>query len=1014
MTKHPHHPAPAGHPVPEPAPAQSQELAPVKNWAYPFATTNQMGQPDAWDYLKALGGADGGFFPIGSSGIWHGGVHFDALTAPQLKQDDGVRAIADGEVIAYRLDSEYKELHYTDDRRARYSTGFVLIRHKLALPALPDTRSDGSTATIPPADEVLDFYSLYMHQLDWEGYQAAERSAASATDSTQPSPPPIQRMMFWKGDEKYRVGRKATGSQEAAADTFDPTVPRGGNAQGAANAINIPHTKGAYIHNKANGKAIGLLPEGSELTVTATSTPGWVTIASILTGAPVGLIEGTNPSAGASTGWIQLDELDSLIVPNPLDTVVVLNKPFPIKAGDLAGYLGQYVRHSDANALPASTASRPLLHLEVFAGDSLKAFLDKSRERATHLSDDEKPLLVAFPGAPLLAAQDSSPQNVPPGTTLKPVTDKSGRGPWRKVQPVKISPGIPTHLHPHPKATESVAGDALWVEQALVGQVVPDAGTVLGWKQFPLQLSNSTVATAGFLDVFTPEQLASLDSGAKAVDDQEVKWWKVEVGMGNGTSGSGWICSQGHPHTEWQSPWAWPGFELVDGTSVQIIDVFKRSIAVSGLALPDEENSFQESATKVNGSELFTKLEKAIDLDGDGTVTSQELATAHGTSWLADALSHLIVRYESEWGGDLSKWNELTPLMKERAPDWTTELQRIELLRWWNQVKAVKGFPQEPIVYHFHPIGIIGNFASDVCRCGCCYADKFRVTRMKRSAGDGYNFGPIYAGNRPLSKATILDSMIASGALSESEYRILIAMSANEGNIDSVQSYDSEILTAGAMQKTINPVGRGEFPAQVARFKADNEDAYSELFEKCGWIVEGAGTSAVMKYSHPVLTGGEIRAGQQLRDLIRKGCSQENFGKPIKSIPLAAIAHAISTKSFENRQVMDFIERLRNEVLPILPRNYSHTIGDFFKSDLGRATALDHHVNRPGDVPIDVGKALDRFYSAHPAVSKNPNEWGENFAIYEREIIEIYGPSRKMASSTIAMDRYRKLGKILA
>ncbi|HKU24977.1 MAG TPA: hypothetical protein VJQ54_05860, partial [Candidatus Sulfotelmatobacter sp.] len=884
--------------------------------------------------------------------------------------------------------------------------------HKLALPPLPNASNGNGAAASPAADEAVDIYSLYMHQLDWAGYQAAEQSAASADDSIQSATPAIQRMMFWKGDEKYRVGAKASDKQEAAADTYEATAAHGPGVPGAAPPINVPHTVGIYIYNKPNGKVIGLLPQSAELTVTGASVSGWAKIASISTGAPVGLVQGTPPAVDASTGWIQLDELDSLIVPSVRDTVVVLDKPFRVKAGDLVGYLGQYVRHSDASALPASTASRPLLHVEVFAGDPLKAFIDKSRQRAAQFSDNEKPLLVVSPGTALLAAQDAVPQTVPAGTTLKAVAGKSGRGPWRKVQPIKITPGQPTHAHPHPKAAESVAGDALWVEQALVGQVVPDSGTVPGWKQFPLQLSNAPVATASFLDVLTPEELRSLDSGATAVDDNEIKWWKVEVGTGSGTSGVGWICSLGHPRTEWQSPWAWPGFELVDGSSVKMADVFKRSIAVNGLALPDEESAFQASAVAVNASELFTKLEKAIDLDGDGTITSQELATAHGTSWLADALSHLIVRYESEWGGGLEKWNELTPLMKSRAPDWTSEMQRIEKLRWWDPVKAAKhDFPQEPTVYHFHPIGLIGNFSSDVCRCGCCYVDKFRVTRA------GHSYGPIYSGDRPLERATVLADMVSNGELTESEYRIVVAMSANEGKIDTVQAYDSEILTAGAMQKTINPSGAGEFPAQVAQFKKDNEEAYVELFEKCGWTVEVDGKHPVMKYSHPTLTGGAKLTGTPLRDLIRRDCSQENFGKPIKNIPLAVIAHAITTKAYEKRQIMDFIDRLRNEVLVITPSNYSFPISSYFKSDLGRATALDQHVNRPGYVGRDVAKSLDRFFAQHPDVPKNPDNWGESRDVYEREIVETYGVIREMAVVNhvpVAPGRYVKLAKVLA
>lgn len=95
-------------------------------------------------------------------------------------------------------------------------------------------------------------------------------------------------------------------------------------------------------------------------------------------------------------------------------------------------------------------------------------------------------------------------------------------------------------------------------------------------------------------------------------------------------------------------------------------------------------------------------------------VTAQELKAAQQVPWLAEALSHLVVRCESEWGGGPSKWDELSPLMKELLWLWKSELERIGKLQWWEQVTGVEGFPKEPTPWHFHPIGLIGNFVNSV------------------------------------------------------------------------------------------------------------------------------------------------------------------------------------------------------------------------------------------------------------------------------------------------------------
>ncbi|EKS9884392.1 hypothetical protein BTK96_001305 [Burkholderia pyrrocinia] len=197
-------------------------------------------------YMKALATAEDGFYPLGASGIWHGGIHFGQKTAESLKQDEGVHAIATGEVVAYRLDKKYPELNYQDKRRALYSTGFVLVRHTLTLPPAPKkqdpapTPSNGTPASpastspngasapagasgangtppasaaptpapapapsSPPPDETLTFFSLYMHTLDWESYRAAlDQAKAPGAD---PKAPKLTgtRFMHTKTDPWY-------------------------------------------------------------------------------------------------------------------------------------------------------------------------------------------------------------------------------------------------------------------------------------------------------------------------------------------------------------------------------------------------------------------------------------------------------------------------------------------------------------------------------------------------------------------------------------------------------------------------------------------------------------------------------------------------------------------------------------------------------------------------------------------------------------------------------------------
>lgn len=139
MSTHRQHPSRAQQPTSAPPGAASSSASDHKplKWAFPFTPSDKADASDPMTYMKALAAAEDGFYPLGSSGMWHGGVHFDQGTAKLLKQSDGIRAIADGEVVAYRLDSKYPEQVYQDGQQALYSTSFVLIRHKLRLPPAP-------------------------------------------------------------------------------------------------------------------------------------------------------------------------------------------------------------------------------------------------------------------------------------------------------------------------------------------------------------------------------------------------------------------------------------------------------------------------------------------------------------------------------------------------------------------------------------------------------------------------------------------------------------------------------------------------------------------------------------------------------------------------------------------------------------------------------------------------------------------------------------------------------------
>ncbi|WP_027780828.1 MULTISPECIES: calcium-binding protein [Burkholderia] len=768
-----HHPPAAPKSAPKPAEPADTPLS----WAYPFTPVGKNDAADPMTYFTALAKCENGFYPLGVSGMWHGGVHFADGSAEMLKQDSGVRAIADGKIVAYRLNTKYEETTYPNNvGLAHYSTGFVLVRHELKLPPKPAPTEPAkpasapalapapasSTATPPtpaPADnppsskpakdKSLVFFSLYMHTMDWETYQKGMGQAKTDRHPDQPLPSP---MSYWEGDRYYRVGDKAKdkqavpkpkapaqlpakrtdGADDLPINNTNQDAPPPPNSDQDA-APPAPET-GLHIRELPDGKSkiIGILPTGAEIIAGEgdPAHPDWIKIKAIKPGTVLSAEVGKPVSPQAQWSYVFKGELDAVVDPKPLDTVVILKEPQHVKAGEVVAHVGQYQWPMKASPIPPKS-NYPMLHLEVFAGPDLKDFIDQSRARAKELNDKNKPLLEIEPGAKLVSEVPAPDQKLTQsGLKLVPIGDAKGSR-WIRVQPKSVT-NVPAKGKQKAKQTFADVGKPLWVESSLANTI--STANVAGWQNFPLDVSKASGPGADFRDVLRRTELDKLGEGSVAIDDKGHHWWNITIGLKDGSELKGWVCDTDHPHVQFRSPWEWPGFELVDNGSVSPADMFKRHIHTTEQYLADEEGTeFMGESAKVNAGELITKLEKAIDTDHDGKVTAKELKHALETRWMAEAVSHLVVRNETEWGGGLGKWEELSPLMQKQTEMWKTELDRLAKLQWWEEIKGVDGFPTDLSPWHLHPIGLIGNFMA-----GCSQKCKTDVLEFHTTEGMFY------------------------------------------------------------------------------------------------------------------------------------------------------------------------------------------------------------------------------------------------------------------------------------
>jgi predicted chitinase len=85
---------------------------------------------------------DEGVYPVSFDGRWHGGIHMKPAT-----NTEPIRAIADGEVVAYRYADKPLFTHDDAQKTRDCDNSFVLLKHK----------------TETGEGVVVEYYSLYMH-----------------------------------------------------------------------------------------------------------------------------------------------------------------------------------------------------------------------------------------------------------------------------------------------------------------------------------------------------------------------------------------------------------------------------------------------------------------------------------------------------------------------------------------------------------------------------------------------------------------------------------------------------------------------------------------------------------------------------------------------------------------------------------------------------------------------------------------------------------------------------------
>ncbi len=352
-------------------------------FTYPLKVDNENTNPN----LVHLKGAtcELGFFPIGRLNIWHGGIHFTSIT-PML-------AIADGEIIAYRLQKNYLETAIVDTKM-KWSNSFVLIRHKFVSEKatkpfyfyslynhlrcfsqinehrdqIPKAFARNKYKVLNNAKDTMNVKGIYVHRSLVQNRVFVIPTGSIVEVDTNLSERE-KKDSHWSKSQKnkanhyQRVKLKVDKWNAEIDDLYVATSENyardmgGGRYKITYSSKNANKSyPGAALYDKPNGSIIDIIPKNAEIEVESENADWGIVKDNLKT-----------------VGYVQFKNLKAVpvwaLTDGELDTIQIPDDPIPVAAGEIIGHVGQFGQET-----------RPELytsHVEVFSEENILPYLKK-------------------------------------------------------------------------------------------------------------------------------------------------------------------------------------------------------------------------------------------------------------------------------------------------------------------------------------------------------------------------------------------------------------------------------------------------------------------------------------------------------------------------------------------------------------------------------------------------------------------------------------------------------------
>ncbi|WP_421352708.1 pesticin C-terminus-like muramidase [Aeromonas sp. 604443] len=619
------------------------------------------------EFIKKINGLKSGTFPIGRNRIWHGGIHFSKSGG--WHPSGAVRAIADGEIVAYRLATKPAKATRSpeagkpgDDIELHTSPSFCLVRH----------RYEGGEQN----KNRLTFYSLYMHIACENSYNSPEAARVTVKGSGVSTYEPVAQ-----GDP-LKLTRRLSGSSPVYAKTgaevklLQQTPSNLLNHRDEAHNYFLVHyvdepnspfyiaqsqlqheypqkptwmtppegkparhkvPSNTWLRKTADTTVGSMgLPAGSEVVV-STEPPQMVNLNGgttefrkvqvFKTGS--GTVKDsanqvmTNAGKGA-VGWLAKSKMGAGLPAEPStpvefkDDAPVVNRsanPIPVQAGEIIGHWGEHELATASASGFEKDADSKAVHFEVFVSESDKQALKDCINNKARVTGGQGYLLVK-----------------------------------KEVTTYRLTSDSQHGFH----------------EVANFGPLV-----------LPLAVKESDIVTHGANNFVKVRERTTADG--ELPGEFVLKGGDVEVIS--------------------QHDWHQLGVKLVDGSSDE--DGFLDK------ADTESEDPQQKEASKFF-STLYDKL--VTDRDNNGTLSGNDIKAALADEELAGKLRMLFIKHKSEWvkPGD---WPRLKQELADQPKLYEYAMQVHRNMAWVEDASAILGDTKP---WFIHPAGMMGLVAEPI------------------------------------------------------------------------------------------------------------------------------------------------------------------------------------------------------------------------------------------------------------------------------------------------------------